>query len=284
MPHRRLLNKRDGCGLAGLMMRECEAAPGPLRRLHLCSSVGLVCQVPKLAASLCAGAAPPAEKVGRNGSRTSSRVKYVPTLRSRPKRRVTGTVGKSDRQAKQAYLCAAPMVTVFAHRYREHGWRQPRRLRPMYFFIRYATVCSTLSTQPKEPSFVVRVTPLAARNARRLGVGRSVSQRRRQNWHDKDRVASRRAGGLVDTGPPTPRCAALPCPSVSCHPAHSIRFPDVSFRVSRGQGSPRVVVLLAGLLARPSVRRLRHRAGRNISIPQRSAHACVPTPPGREGS
>lgn len=43
-------------------------------------------------------------------------------------------------------------------------------------------------------------------------------------------MASRRAGGLVDTGPPTPRCAALPCPSVSCHPAHSIRFPDVFSR------------------------------------------------------
>lgn len=95
-------------------------------------------------------------------------------------------------------------------------------------------------------------------------------------------MASRRAGGLVDTGPPTPRCAALPCPSVSCHPAHSIRFPDVFFRVSRGQASPRVVVLLAGLLARPSVRRLRHRAGRNIHSPAVGACMRADYPAGKD--
>lgn len=144
---------------------------------------------------------------------------------------------------------------------------------------RYAMLCAggssihpTQGTQFRGPRDAPSRT---VRNACRLGVGRSVSQRRRQNWHDKDRVASRRAGGLVDTGPPTPRCAALPVqPIPFCSPTF--------FRVSRGQASPRVVVLLAGLVARPSVRRLRHRAGRNIHSPAVGACMRADSPrPGR---
>lgn len=112
---------------------------------------------------------------------------------------------------------------------------------------RYAMLCAggssihpTQGTQFRGPRDAPSRT---VRNACRLGVGRSVSQRRRQNWHDKDRVASRRAGGLVDTGPPTPRCAALPVqPIPFCSPTF--------FRVSRGQASPRVLVL--GPSVRPS--------------------------------
>lgn len=257
------MNARQRRGLCGGCISPCT-----------CSSVGLVCQVPKLAASLCAGAAPPAEKVGRNGSRTSSRVKYVPTLRSRPKRRVTGTVGKSDRQAKQAYLCAAPMVTVFAHRYREHGWRQPRRLRS-------SSIHPTQGTQFRGP----RDAPSRAQRmpSRRRSVGRSVSAGAKTGT---TRTGWRAAGQGAWSTPALPPHVALPCPALPVGVMSSSPFHSVPRRFFAFHGDKQARGLscfwLASWPVRPSVRRLRHRAGRNIHSPAVGACMRADSPAGKD--
>lgn len=152
-------------------------------------------------------------------------------------------------------------------------------------FFSYATLrVRALSTQPKEPSFVVRVTPLAAPRATHAvsaSVGRSVSAGAKTGT---TRTGWRAAGQGAWSTPASqvPPHVALPCPSVSCHPAHSIRFPDVFSRFT-GTSKP-AGCRASGWPLGPSVRPSAAAPCRQEHpFPSgRRMHAC--RLPGREGS
>lgn len=153
---------------------------------------------------------------------------------------------------------------MFAHRYREHGWRQPRRLRS-------SSIHPTQGTQFRGP----RDAPSRAQRmpSRRRSVGRSVSAGAKTGT---TRTGWRAAGQGAWSTPALPPHVALPCPS---SPFHSVPRRFFAFHGDK-QARGLSCFWLASWPVRPSVGCGTVPAG--TSIPQRSAHACVPTTrPGR---
>ena len=167
-------------------------------------------------------------------------------------------------------MCGAEGDSVCAS-LSEHAWVETA-----------ATLCcargGALSTQPKEPSFVVRVTPLAApcaTHAVSASVGRSVSAGAKTGT---TRTGWRAAGQGAWSTPALPPHVALPCPS---SPFHSVPRRFFAFHGDK-QARGLSCFWLASWPVRPSVRRLRHRAGRNIHSPAVGACMRADSPAGKD--
>lgn len=162
---------------------------------------------------------------------------------------------------------------MFAHRYREHGWRQPRRLRS-------SSIHPTQGTQFRGP----RDAPSRAQRmpSRRRSVGRSVSAGAKTGT---TRTGWRAAGQGAWSTPALPPHVALPCPARRCHVIQPIPFGSPTcFFAFHGDKQARGLSCfwLASWPVRPSVGCGTVPAGTYPFPSGRRMHACRLPPAGKD--
>jgi hypothetical protein len=162
---------------------------------------------------------------------------------------------------------------MFAHRYREHGWRQPRRLRS-------SSIHPTQGTQFRGP----RDAPSRAQRmpSRRRSVGRSVSAGAKTGT---TRTGWRAAGQGAWSTPALPPHVALPCPARRCHVIQPIPFGSPTcFFAFHGDKEARGLSCfwLASWPVRPSVGCGTVPAGTYPFPSGRRMHACRLPPAGKD--